>query len=139
MEEQGTGETQKRGLPSWASAARHLLLRLAIAFVFLSFGIWELIDPQYWVGFIPGWTMVLGPAVTIAMLHGAVLVLVGLAVLLGLWLRWSALLASLMLLEICLGLLLSSGFSDLLVRDVGLLLVAVALIFDREHALTFTS
>ncbi len=120
------------------SKARHLLTRAAIGFVFVSFGLWELFDPQYWTGFVPNWVAAIIPSQTLVLFHGVVLLVLGVAILLGLWLRWTALLATLMLVEICAGLLLASGFSDLLVRDVGLLLFTLSMVFDDERCLCVT-
>jgi len=132
--ESGGGGQLKR-----ANVARHLLTRLAIGFVFASFGLWELFDPQYWIGFLPPWVPTFVGVQTLVLLHGAVLLAVGAAILLGAWLRWSAALAALMLVEICAGLLSSSGFSDLLVRDLGLLLFTLSIVFDRERYLCVTA
>jgi len=44
-----------------------------------------------------------------------------------------------MLAEICAGLLSTSGFSDLLVRDLGLLLFTLSIVFDKERYLCVTA
>ncbi len=121
-----------------SSKARHLMTRAAIGFVFASFGLWELFDPQYWTGFVPNGISAIIASQTLVLLHGVVLLVLGTAILLGAWLRWTAILATLMLVEICAGLLLASGFSDLLVRDLGLLLFTLSMVFDNERYLCVT-
>ena len=116
---------------------RHLLIRMALSVVFIIFGLWEIINPQYWQGFVPGFvrSMVsnLHPLVQI---HGAVLLIVGLMILLGFYMRIASIIAGLMLLEITVSLILESGFSDLFVRDLALLILAVALYFDSTRHLS---
>ena len=112
---------------------RHLLTRFALGVVFVSFGLWELLTPGYWTAFVPSWASAVVAEQTLVLLHGAVLLVVGVAIFLGAWLRWSALLAALVLVEVSAGLFFSAGFSDLLVRDLGLLLFSVSMIFDRAR------
>jgi hypothetical protein len=118
---------------------RHLLTRLAVGFVFASFGLWEVFDPQFWIGFVPSWVPVAFVGHSLVVFHGVVLLVVGVALLVGAWLRWSALLAVLLLVEICVGLFLSSGFSDLFVRDLGLLLFTLSIVFDGERYFCVTA
>ncbi len=109
---------------------RHYLSVFAIAFVFLAFGIWEMADPQYWISFVPKFASQLVNASTLDTLHGAVLAIIGVWLVSGWKQRIAAVFSSLIMLEIIIGLINLSGFSDLFVRDAALLLVSVSLFFD---------
>ena len=98
------------------------LSRAAVAFVFLCFGSWELAAPSHWIFYVPDFVARLADPTLLVRLHGAALALIGLAVLLGWWLPVTSGLAALILLEIVVGIVLVDGFSELVVRDVGLLL-----------------
>jgi len=109
--------------------APYVLPRLAIALVFLGFGVWELLDPQYWTVYVPG--LLAGHAWTLRLVqvHGLVLTTTAAAVVLPRYAKWGAIVASLVLAEICFDIVLSNGFTSILLRDLGLLLLAVALVW----------
>jgi len=118
------------GLPRLSSAnAGYVLPRVAIAVVFLGFGIWELLDPQYWTVYVPG--LVAGHSWTLRLVqvHGLALATTATAVLLPRYARWGALAATLLLAEICLDIVLANGFTSVLLRDAGLLVLAAALVW----------
>jgi len=109
--------------------APYVLPRLAIAVVFLGFGLWELFNPQYWTAYVPG--LLTGHAWTLRLVqvHGLVLTTTATAVLLPRYTREGAIVATLLLGEICLDIVLANGFTSILLRDVGLLVLAAALIW----------
>ncbi len=113
-----------------AKALRHWLLAGSIAVVFLSFGIWELIDPSYWSAFVPAFVAQSFNVLLIVRMHGVVLALLGVWLLTDRYMQPAAILSALVLVEIVVSLLIESGFTDLFVRDLGLLLAAGALIAD---------
>lgn len=114
---------------------RHILSRLALATIFVGFGLWEIIQPAYWTAFVPSFLSGVAPAVTLVLLHGIVLLVVGVAVLLGFYLRISSILAVLVMVEIIGTLMFESGFTDLVIRDVVVLLLAMSLVFDETDYL----
>jgi len=115
---------------------RHLLMRMALSLVFIIFGLWEIISPQYWQGFVPNFVASMMPNLhPLVMFHGAILLFAGLAILLGFYMRIASAVAFIMLLEINLSLIIESGFSDLFVRDFALLFLAAAIFFDRTRHL----
>ncbi|MDO8617846.1 MAG: DoxX family membrane protein [Candidatus Uhrbacteria bacterium] len=101
-----------------------LLRRFGLAFVFVSFGIWELANPAYWAGFVPSFATHLIDPLILVRVHGAALILVGLAVLFGFLLRISAALAVIIMLEIVSSLWFQAGFTDIFARDVAILFLA---------------
>lgn len=109
---------------------RRWLVGGGVAFVFVTFGVWEIARPLYWSAFVPGFLA--AHATTLVLIHGAILTIAGLWVLTRWKLRWAAILATLMMLEVSAGLVMSSGFSDLLVRDLAILAAAASLFFERD-------
>ena len=107
-----------------------MLTRISIAVVFVGIGIWEVVQPSYWSFYIPNFLTFIASAITLTMLHGVVLLILGIAILLGAYLRIAATLATLMMLLIIGNLLVSFGFNDIVIRDMAIFLVALSLVFD---------
>jgi hypothetical protein len=103
-----------------------MIERFGLAFCFLSIGIWEIVQPDYWFGYVPSFAMALGDMGLMVRLHGVVLTVIGAAVLFGIRLRIASGLAALMLLQIVAALALESGFSEIFLRDVAILALACA-------------
>jgi len=112
-----------------------MILRLALAWVFISIGIWEIIQPSYWSFYIPGFLSSIASPITITMLHGAALLILGLAILAGAYLSVVSALCALMMVAIIGNLILSFGFNDIVIRDVAILLIAVSIYFDDTNYL----
>ena len=101
------------------------VLQIAIAFVFLWFGVEKLIAPDTWVYWVPELLT------TYTKINPAQFMLVngGIEVFLGIWLllpwktHWAAWLTALYFIPI----LLMTGFSGVGIRDIGLFLSTVAL------------
>lgn len=107
-----------------------VIIRLALAFIFLTFGIWEIVQPDYWSGFVPPFVLALfGHANLLVMIHGIVLVLLGLGFLIGYYLWYVALVAALVLAQIIISMIIQFGFDDVLVRDITIFGVIVSLLF----------
>jgi uncharacterized membrane protein YphA (DoxX/SURF4 family) len=117
------------------SKIRHILTRASLAIIFIGIGIWEIVQPSYWATYFPSFITSLSYALTLVMIHGAVLLILGIAVMLGLYLRISSLLCVLMMLSVIIGLYIGFGFTDLIIRDTAVLFIAVALFFDDTRYL----
>src|ERR1017187_10240859 len=102
----------------WGPVAGRVLLALVLAW----FGYHELVRPALWTGYVP----VLSPTSTLAVIlvlaHGWVLLVVAVALAAGIAPRAAAL-----LLEIVISLAVQGGLSDLTLRDVGVLGLALCL------------
>jgi uncharacterized membrane protein YphA (DoxX/SURF4 family) len=116
-----------------------ILLRLGVSLVFLWFGINQLLDPESFFGYIPDWiyphdygmvhehslqgihNLPLTPHV-IVMGNGTFETVFGVMLIFGIFTRVSALLLSIHLFLISLGL----GYNDLMIRDVGLTIATFA-------------
>lgn len=107
----------------------YVLPRVGIAVVFVGIGVWELFDPGYWAVYVPAllahhsWTL------RAVQVHGLVLTTTATAVLLPRYATRGAALAALLLAEVCLDILLSNGVTGILLRDLGLLAVAVGVVW----------
>ena len=106
-----------------------LLLRIGLAFVFAYAGISALRFPEAWIGFVPGIvTHFVGAKVFLTLISILQLLLAG-ALLIGKYVRYAAILATLFLLGLTL-----FNLSSLIVtfRDVGLICMAAALFFMED-------
>ncbi|MFB6131285.1 MAG: hypothetical protein ABEJ28_10740 [Salinigranum sp.] len=107
----------------------YVLPRVGIAVVFFGFGLWELFVPHYWTAYVPAlladhaWTL------RLVQFHGLFLTTTATAVLLPRYARAGAVAAALLLAEICLDILVANGLTSILLRDVGLLVVAAGLVW----------
>ena len=102
------------------------ILRIGLALVFLWFGISQLINPESFLGYIPQWLYIQNfSAHTIIISNGIFETVFGFLLLIGLFTRISAFLLALHLL----GIMFSLGYNDIAVRDFGLVMATVSLIF----------
>lgn len=98
------------------------LVRWGLGIVFLAFGIWQFIDPSYWIGYLPDQALSVGlSAQQLIIANGILDTALGALLLLGLFTRIAAAVAALHLLSIA----VSVGWNDVAVRDIGLALAAL--------------
>ncbi len=107
----------------WAPTVARVLLGLVLAW----FGYHELVAPQLWTGYVPGVSATSQFAVVLVLVHGWLLLLLAVAIIAGVALRLAAAVASLALLQIVITLTVTGGLTDLTLRDVGVLGLAVCL------------
>jgi uncharacterized membrane protein YphA (DoxX/SURF4 family) len=106
----------------WSPTGGRLLLGLVLAW----FGYHELFQPSLWTGYVP----LLSGSVLLVLLvlsHGWVLLMLAVALVAGIAVRVAAAISALLLLEIVTALTLTNGLSDLVMRDVGVLGLALSL------------
>ncbi len=116
--------------------ARHLVMRLGLAFVVGWFGIQELRSPSEWAVFVPSFVGNISPVSVndLILIHGFLLLLAGCSIVAGLLYLPGCLLAMGLLAEILFGLWWDGGgISDLVIRDVGLFALAGALALDPSR------
>ncbi len=101
------------------------LARLLLGFVLLWFGYHELVSPGLWTGYVPVLSTTSRAAQVLVLAHGWVLLVLAVALLGGVAPRLAAAVASLLLLEIVISLAVT-GVTDLVLRDVGVLGLAIA-------------
>lgn len=111
--------------------------RVALALVFLWFGLHELLQPHLWTGYVP----VLSPTsslATIAVLgHGWLLTMLGVALLAGISSRAAALIGAVLMAEILIA-LGAHGVTDIVIRDLGVFGLALGVAAQPQHRLVVT-
>ncbi len=109
----------------------NLFLRLGLAFVFLWFGIDKFIHPDYWINaWLPLWFQNILSNLEVGKLNfvyanGILEIVIGLGLVFNIFVKPLAFIASLFFLLI----IFSFGLNEIIVRDVGLLTMALALLF----------
>jgi uncharacterized membrane protein YphA (DoxX/SURF4 family) len=119
----------------WGPTAGRILLGLVLAW----FGYHELVQPALWTGYVPGVHATSGFAIALVLAHGWVLLLLAVALVAGIAPRAAAGLAALLLAQVVIWLWASAGLSDLTLRDVGVLGLALCLTGRTEQRLALTS
>jgi len=108
-----------------------LILRIGLGLVFLYFGLSQLLNPERWTDLLPEFLnrlSLLKPE-TFILINGMFDTLVGLCLILGLFVRIISILAFLHLISIS---LFSLGFNPSGIRDFGLALSALSLLFTDD-------
>jgi len=104
----------------------NIILRVSLALVFLYFGFSQVRDPGSWSTFVPDFLKVSGISGNNVVIFNGILELVlGTFLIVGLYVRFSALILAVHLF----GIAFSIGFSPLGVRDFGLAFATLALYF----------
>jgi uncharacterized membrane protein YphA (DoxX/SURF4 family) len=107
----------------WAPLAARVLLGLVLGW----FGYHELVQPALWTGYVPGLSPGSSVAVLAVLAHGWVLLMLAVALITGIATRLAAAIAAITLLEIVVWLAVTAGLSDLVLRDLGVLGLAICL------------
>jgi uncharacterized membrane protein YphA (DoxX/SURF4 family) len=124
-----------RTAESWAPTAGRVLLGLVLAW----FGYHELVRPALWTGYVPWVHSASSAAVILVLAHGWVLLVLAAALIAGIMTRAAAAAAALLVAEIVLWLTITAGLSDLTLRDVGVLGLALCLCGATRQRLTLAS
>ena len=109
-----------------------IVVRLAIALVFLWFGSNQIMAPGEWFGYLPGFV----PEQSMAMFvtfNGIGEIILGLLLVMGLFTRIVALLLALHLL----GIIFFVGYNEIGVRDFGLMLAALSIALQGHDSWCF--
>ncbi len=118
----------------WAPTAGRILLGLVLAW----FGYHELVQPSLWTGYVPLLSASSSLAVVLVLAHGWLLLVLAVALAAGIAPRAAAAAAAVLLLEIVISLSVTGGLSDLTLRDVGVLGLAVCLTGTARQRLVLT-
>lgn len=118
-----------QNFPQYAPA----VVRIGIALVVIWFGVQQLSDPTSWMKVLPEWTLSL-PIDQIGLIYfnGWFEIVFGIALLVGFYTRWVALLVSLHLLHIT----TVVGYGGIGVRDFGLTLAAFGIFLNGRDKLS---
>ena len=94
-----------------------VVLRVSIALLFLYFGFSQIYSPDKWVSFVPEFAILSGmTANNLVIFNGVLELVLGSFLIVGIYVRFSALILSLHLF----GIAISIGFTPLGIRDFGL-------------------
>jgi uncharacterized membrane protein YphA (DoxX/SURF4 family) len=118
----------------WAPTVARMLLGLVLAW----FGYHELVTPALWTGYVPVVSATSSIAVVLVLAHGWLLLMLAVAMIAGITPRVVAAAAAILLLEIVISLTATGGLSDLTLRDVGVLGLAIALTGRNTHRLVLS-
>jgi uncharacterized membrane protein YphA (DoxX/SURF4 family) len=118
----------------WAPTIARVLLGLVLAW----FGYHELVQPSLWTGYVPVVSATSTAAIVLVLAHGWLLLVLAVAVIAGIATRVAAAVAALLLLEIVISLWVTAGLSDLTLRDVGVLGLAVLLTAPSQQRLVLS-
>ena len=103
------------------------MARVLLGLVLAWFGYHELVAPGLWTGYVPGMAAGSQVAVVLVLVHGWVLLVLAVAMVAGVGLRLVAAIAALLVLQIVISLTVTGGLTDLTLRDVGVLGLAICL------------
>lgn len=117
---------------AWGPTVARILLGLVLAW----FGYHELVQPGLWTGYVPLVSSQSSLAIALVLVHGWVLLILAVALVAGIMTRTAAAISTLLLLEIIISLTVTGGLSDLTLRDVGVLGLAVGLTGTGTQRLT---
>ena len=121
-------------LADWGPTLARILLGLVLAW----FGYHELIQPALWTGYVPVVAARSTAATVLVLTHGWILLMLAVALVAGLMARLAAALAAVLVLQIVITLTVTGGLTDLTMRDVGVLGLALALTGRTQQRLTLT-
>jgi uncharacterized membrane protein YphA (DoxX/SURF4 family) len=113
----------------WAPTATRVMLSLVLAW----FGYHELMQPQLWTGYVPGVSATSSVAIVLVLAHGWLLLVLAVAIIAGIALRPAAAVAALLITQIVITLAVTGGLTDLTLRDVGVLGLAISLTADTRQ------
>lgn len=110
------------------------IIRISLALILLWFGIDEILNPQNWFGYIPAWLSSVLPFSlnTFIILNGIFEIIIGSLLLIGFYTRIIAFIAALHLFFIT----IAVGYNEVGVRDFGLTMMAISLIFSGAGVLS---
>lgn len=111
-----------------------IILRLALAFVFLWFGFSQLSNAAAWIGFVPAWATHIMNAGVLVLANGAMEIILGTLLAFGILTRFVALILGVHLFVIS----TSLGLSAIGVRDIGLSLATLSLFFLPSDPFSLT-
>ena len=102
------------------------IISWSLALVAIWFGAHEILQPTQWTVFVPAFVNHYIKADLAVMIHGAILIICSIGLVIDRNRRIASGILTILFLEIVFNLVTTSGFSDIAVRDIGLLGMALA-------------
>ncbi len=115
-----------REVAALAQAGAPVVARALLGLVLAWFGYHELVSPRLWTGYVPFFPATSTASVVLVLAHGWALLVLAAALVAGAAPRLAASVTAVLLAEIVVSLTVSHGLSDLVLRDVGVLGLAVS-------------
>ncbi|NNN13133.1 MAG: hypothetical protein HKL81_05215 [Acidimicrobiaceae bacterium] len=113
--------------------------RVLLGIVLLWFGYHELVVPGLWTGYVPIISQTSHLAQILVLTHGWILTILAVSLIFGIAPRLASLLTAILMVEIIITLVATAGLSDLVLRDVGVLGLALALLGRAHNRLVLTN
>jgi uncharacterized membrane protein YphA (DoxX/SURF4 family) len=113
--------------------------RVLLGLVLAWFGYHELVQPALWTGYVPGAGPTSTAAFILVLAHGWLLLVLAVALVAGICVRPAAGATAVLLAEIIIWLTATAGLSDLTLRDVGVLGLALCLTGRTEQRFVLAS
>jgi len=110
------------------------LLRISLGTLLLWFGVWQMVSPESWAAYVPGWADAVADTTLLITANGVFEITLSLLLLSGFAVRISALLAFGHVLFIALNL----GYNDVMIRDLALAAAFLAVFFNGPDRLSNT-
>lgn len=108
------------------------ILGIGLALVLIWFGLSEMLSPQDWAVFLPDFLKSFSFANSLVIIHGAVLTILAVMIAVNWGRRAASALIAFMLAEIVANFIITSGVSDIAVRDFGLFAAALSIAFSEN-------
>ncbi len=122
-------------LAPWVTTLGRLILGLVLAW----FGYHELAVPKLWTGYVPFISPASQVAQILVLIHGVILSILAVGLIIGILPRTLAAIAAATMLEVVISLTMTAGLSDLVLRDVGVLGLALSVMASRHERLVLES
>ena len=106
-----------------------IILRIGISLLFLWFGLTNIFNPNYLLGYLPQYALTFGiPGTTIMIINGIFEVILGGLLLIGLFTRISSFILTIHVF----GIALSLGYNDVAIRDLGLAIATLVVFLNGK-------
>lgn len=101
-----------------------ILIRISISLVFLWFGLTNVFNPNYLLGYLPQFISFIPiQPLTLMLINGIFEIFFGTLLLIGFFTRFASIILTINLIPIIIGL----GYNDIAIRDIGLALVTLSI------------
>ena len=127
----GSAEGVLEALAPWVTTIGRIILGLVLAW----FGYHELVVPKLWTGYVPFISTTSQLSQVLVLIHGVILSILAVGLVVGVLPRTFAGIAALTMLEIVISLTITAGLSDLVLRDIGVLGLALSVMASRHERL----
>ncbi len=127
----GSAEGVLEALAPWVTTIGRIILGLVLAW----FGYHELVVPKLWTGYVPFISTTSQFSQVLVLIHGVILSILAVGLVVGVLPRTFAGIAALTMLEIVISLTITAGLSDLVLRDIGVLGLALSVMASRHERL----